>query len=229
MRSPTLERDNLERDGFEMQPRFLTAQEQQCLLDFLGPITGAGRRALLSTLEINAFARSTKILELLRSHLPGEPFPVRAIYFDKSSQTGPFLGIRILPSPSANASKPQASKVGASKKASSMFNHPWNCCKRCSRYAFTWTQRTKPTVHCKSCPDHINSAASPHKASRSCTGPLPSSARLNQVTPSSCAPSCSTLPAATKATPSTAASSTSNTPPSPCRTTSSGASRPESQ
>lgn len=87
MRSPTLERDNLERDGFEMQPRFLTAQEQQCLLDFLGPISGVGRRALLSTPAISAFGRSTKVLKLLRAHLRDEPFPVRAIYFDKSPQT----------------------------------------------------------------------------------------------------------------------------------------------
>ncbi|MGZ8939165.1 MAG: phytanoyl-CoA dioxygenase family protein [Limisphaerales bacterium] len=87
MPPPTLTGYNLERDGFAIGPQFLTAPEQQGLLSLLGPITGAGRRGLLSKPEISAFARSPKVLNLIRAHLPDEPFPVRAIYFDKSPQT----------------------------------------------------------------------------------------------------------------------------------------------
>ena len=44
----------------------------------------AGRRGVLSIPEVHALAVSDPIQFLLRPHLPAKPFPVRAIYFDKS-------------------------------------------------------------------------------------------------------------------------------------------------
>lgn len=74
----------LQRDGFVIVPRVIGAGEQQELLATLGPVSGAGRRGLLALPAIAAFARSPQLLAIVRPHLPSEPLPVRAIYFDKS-------------------------------------------------------------------------------------------------------------------------------------------------
>jgi hypothetical protein len=58
-------------------------QTVEQLLALLGPVNGAGRRGLLALPEISALARSPRVLDMVRPHLPQEPLPVRAIYFDK--------------------------------------------------------------------------------------------------------------------------------------------------
>ena len=77
----------IEQHGFAVVPRAIEADEQRELLATLGPVSGAGRRGLLALSAVSELARSPRLLDLVRPHLPSEPFPVRAIYFDKSSDT----------------------------------------------------------------------------------------------------------------------------------------------
>ncbi len=77
----------VEQHGFAVVPRVIEADEQLQLLSTLGPVSGAGRRGLLALPAVAELARSHRLLDLIRPHLPSEPFPVRAIYFDKSSDT----------------------------------------------------------------------------------------------------------------------------------------------
>ena len=77
----------IEQHGFAVVPRAIEADEQRELLATLGPVSGAGRRGLLALPAVAELARSPRLLDLIRPHLPSEPFPVRAIYFDKSSDT----------------------------------------------------------------------------------------------------------------------------------------------
>lgn len=74
----------LETDGFALVPGWFDAAEVKSLLAALGPVNGAGRRGLLNVPEVAGLARSARLLDLVRPHLPAEPVPVRAIYFDKS-------------------------------------------------------------------------------------------------------------------------------------------------
>jgi hypothetical protein len=76
----------IEQHGFSIVSRVIGITEQQELLSTLGPVSGAGRRGLLALPAVAAFARSARLLDLIRPHLPSEPFPVRAIYFDKSPE-----------------------------------------------------------------------------------------------------------------------------------------------
>ena len=76
----------IEQHGFAIVPRVIEADEQRELLSTLGPVSGAGRRGLLSLPAVAELARSPRLLDLIRPHLPSEPFPVRAIYFDKSPE-----------------------------------------------------------------------------------------------------------------------------------------------
>lgn len=76
--------DRLERDGYTIASEVLPPLELNALITLLGPVTSAGRRGLLAVREIAELARSPRLLGLIRPHLPAEPFPVRAIYFDKS-------------------------------------------------------------------------------------------------------------------------------------------------
>lgn len=78
---------NVEQHGFAIARHVLEADEQRELLALLGPVAGAGRRGLLALPAVAKLARSRRVLELVRPHLPSEPFPVRAIYFDKSPGT----------------------------------------------------------------------------------------------------------------------------------------------
>ena len=71
-------------DGFEIVPSVLGSVEQRVLLDTLGTVTGAGRRGLLTVPVVADLARSPRMLDLIRPHVAREPFPVRAIFFDKS-------------------------------------------------------------------------------------------------------------------------------------------------
>jgi hypothetical protein len=77
----------LAQNGFSIVTGALEENEPTALLAALGPIDGAGRRGLLSCPIVAALARSDRLLDLVRPHLPAEPFPVRAIYFDKSAET----------------------------------------------------------------------------------------------------------------------------------------------
>ncbi len=69
-----------------MVPQVLETTAQQDLLNTLGGVPGAGRRGLLAAPVVAALACSSWLLDLVRPHLADEPFPVRAIYFDKSPE-----------------------------------------------------------------------------------------------------------------------------------------------
>ena len=77
----------IERDGFVVVPRAIASDEREELLSTLGPVSGAGRRGLLALPAVAELARSRRLLDLIRPHLPSEPFPVRTIYFTKSADT----------------------------------------------------------------------------------------------------------------------------------------------
>ena len=74
----------VEPDGFSVAPQVLATAEQRDLLDTLSSVSGAGRRGLLAFPVVAALVRLSGLLDLVRPHLADEPFPVRAIYFDKS-------------------------------------------------------------------------------------------------------------------------------------------------
>jgi hypothetical protein len=71
-------------DGFAMASKVLRRDEQTHLIETLGPVDGAGRRGLLAQPLVAELARSARLLEIVRPHLPIDPLPIRAIYFDKS-------------------------------------------------------------------------------------------------------------------------------------------------
>lgn len=77
---------NIEQHGFAADHGILSADEVRGLVSLLGPVSSAGRRGLLALPTVAELARSARVLELIRPHLPSEPFPVRAIYFDKSPE-----------------------------------------------------------------------------------------------------------------------------------------------
>lgn len=70
--------------GFARVSDVLDPVTRHEMLSILGPVPGAGRRGLLALPAVIALARSAQILDLVRPHLPAEPVPVRAIFFDKS-------------------------------------------------------------------------------------------------------------------------------------------------
>ena len=81
----------VEPDGFSTVSQVLGVADQQELLDLLGTVSGAGRRGLLASPAVAVLARSERLLGLVRPHLAHEPFPVRAIYFDKSPEANWFV------------------------------------------------------------------------------------------------------------------------------------------
>jgi hypothetical protein len=76
----------IEQHGFSVVSRVIDAAEQRGLLSSLGPVSGPGRRGLLARPTVLALARSARLLDLVCPHLASEPFPVRAMYFDKSPE-----------------------------------------------------------------------------------------------------------------------------------------------
>ncbi len=72
--------------GFAADPRVLVPAEQSELRSVLGPLPVAGRRGLLAVPLVARLSRSPRLLGLARPHLPSEPFPVRALYFNKSPE-----------------------------------------------------------------------------------------------------------------------------------------------
>lgn len=85
-------RAEVKQDGFAMLRGVINTAERQELLAELGPVAGAGRRGLLAVRAVAAWARSPRLLALVRAHLPAESLPVRAIYFDKSSDANWLVG-----------------------------------------------------------------------------------------------------------------------------------------
>jgi hypothetical protein len=77
---------DLERNGFAIARAVIDRATQEELLSALPPVAAAGRRGMLREPAAQSLARSEKILVLLRPHLPAEPQPVRAIYFDKTAE-----------------------------------------------------------------------------------------------------------------------------------------------
>ena len=77
----------LDRDGFSMVANVLGEEERIELLTALGPATAAGRRGILSAPAVATLAQTDRVLDFIRPHLPAKPFPVRAIYFEKSPET----------------------------------------------------------------------------------------------------------------------------------------------
>lgn len=75
---------DLDIHGFARITSVLREEESSSWRARLGPVDSAGRRGLLSDSAVLALATSPRLLALLRPHLPREPRPVRAIYFDKS-------------------------------------------------------------------------------------------------------------------------------------------------
>ena len=78
--------NEIEEHGFKIVSRVIEESLRQELISILGPVSGAGRRGLLELPVVEELARSSQLMELVRPHLPSEPIPVRAIYFDKFSE-----------------------------------------------------------------------------------------------------------------------------------------------
>lgn len=72
--------------GFAIVAGVIGRVAREELLSALAPVSGAGRRGLLGSASVAALARSPQLLDIVRPHLRSTPFPVRAIYFDKSSE-----------------------------------------------------------------------------------------------------------------------------------------------
>src|SRR6266478_173419 len=77
---------SLSQNGFEIVSRILDERNRQELIACLGPVNGAGRRALLNTPAVAKLASSALLLDLVRPYLKCEPRPVRGIYFNKSAE-----------------------------------------------------------------------------------------------------------------------------------------------
>jgi ectoine hydroxylase-related dioxygenase (phytanoyl-CoA dioxygenase family) len=72
-------------DGFAIVRGVADADICAQLVAAIGPIEGAGLRGLLSLAAVRQFASSVGLIDLLRPFFDGEPFPVRGLYFNKSS------------------------------------------------------------------------------------------------------------------------------------------------
>jgi hypothetical protein len=79
--------NEIDERGFSIIHQVIEESEQRKLISILGPVSGAGRRGLLNEPAVEALAKSSRLLELVRPHLRSEPLPIRAIYFDKSSES----------------------------------------------------------------------------------------------------------------------------------------------
>ncbi|MFM1767987.1 MAG: hypothetical protein RJA22_516 [Verrucomicrobiota bacterium] len=77
-------KEELAERGYVRVPGVLDAAAQAALREALGSVAGAGRRGLLAIPAVRALARSAPLRALAGLGLEGEPFPVRAIFFDKT-------------------------------------------------------------------------------------------------------------------------------------------------
>lgn len=79
--------NDLSHNGFSMVAGVLDEGARAHLVDRLGEVGRAGRRGLLGDPDVATLAQSATLLDLVRPHLPSEPVPARAIYFDKTPGT----------------------------------------------------------------------------------------------------------------------------------------------
>lgn len=91
---PMIPAPDFRKDGFEIIPKVLTHADCESLINAIEVAAppkatkAAGVRNLLrSCTAVKQLARSTRLLRLLRAHCDSEPFPVRAIYFDKTPES----------------------------------------------------------------------------------------------------------------------------------------------
>ncbi len=70
--------------GFTVVRGLLRAIEIDRLAQSLGDASGAGQRGMLGNAIVHKLATSEPLSEAVRPYLPNPPFPVRAIFFDKS-------------------------------------------------------------------------------------------------------------------------------------------------
>ena len=82
----------LDRDGFTLVRAALAPADCVDLSAAMGPVDSAGQRNVLALPLVGEIARSPRIVELVRPHVGGQPFPVRAIYFNKSADVNWFVG-----------------------------------------------------------------------------------------------------------------------------------------
>ena len=73
-------------EGFEIAAALVGADERRALIDAVGDVDVAGRRNMLAIGAVAEFAHSRRLIELVRSHTGGEPWAVRAIWFNKSPE-----------------------------------------------------------------------------------------------------------------------------------------------
>lgn len=78
--------DKLEAEGFLMLPQVLDREACETWCELLGNADGAGTRGMLHMPEVMRIAQSL-LADIVRPHLPGQPVPVRGIYFDKRPET----------------------------------------------------------------------------------------------------------------------------------------------
>lgn len=74
----------VESDGFALASAVLPVTICEAWTEFLGPVEGAGRRDLLEESRVRDLAGSPELLGALDPYFAEPPFPVRAIYFNKS-------------------------------------------------------------------------------------------------------------------------------------------------
>jgi hypothetical protein len=79
-------RESIEECGYSFVTEVLDKVEFEELVRQLGVLSGAGRRGMLQFEPIAKLSFSERILSLVRPHMPAEPRPVRAIYFDKNPE-----------------------------------------------------------------------------------------------------------------------------------------------
>jgi ectoine hydroxylase-related dioxygenase (phytanoyl-CoA dioxygenase family) len=82
--------------GFEVVSGILSAQDAEGLLTLLGalklaPLRGGVRRIEQLLPAVTELAHSSKLINIAKKHLPGKPYLVRAIYFEKSQANNWFV------------------------------------------------------------------------------------------------------------------------------------------
>lgn len=75
----------LAESGFLLAPQIIDAASLAAIIEAWGASSGAGRRGVLEMQGISELTNATTLLDLVRPHVSGEPFAVRAIYFNKSA------------------------------------------------------------------------------------------------------------------------------------------------
>ncbi len=82
---------NLEDDGFTNIANFIPQSVRDNIVAAIAAPSGDRQRGLFTNPAIIHLARSPSLLNLLRANMNGDPFPVRAIYFDKTEDRNWFV------------------------------------------------------------------------------------------------------------------------------------------